>query len=71
MAVVGLDPDATVRPLGVILAGGVSMPDEACRDRWPDFDDRLPGETREQQAESLDATVTVCRRCPELAVCEG
>lgn len=65
-----LDPEGTTRLLSRILWELPSLPLAACRERPGLFDDRLPGETPEQRAERLEAAVTVCRRCPELTVCE-
>lgn len=66
-----LNPEGSVRLLSAILWELPALPRAACRDRPGLFDERRDGETREQQGERLKDAVAVCRRCPELAVCEG
>jgi hypothetical protein len=70
MAAVTLDPEATIRLLSAILWELPSLPAAACWDHWPDFDDRLPGETPERRTQRLESAVAVCRGCPKLAVCQ-
>lgn len=65
-----LDAEGSIRLLSAVLWELPALPRAACRDHWPDFDDRVPGETPEQRAQRLEAAVTVCRGCPELAVCQ-
>lgn len=57
-----VDPDGVVRLLSLVLWELPALPGAACRGQWPDFDDRLPGETREQQQERLNAAVMVGQR---------
>lgn len=70
MAIVALKPDGSIRLLSAILWELPALPRAACRGHWPDFDDWLPGKTREVRVERLDAAVAVCHRCPDLRVCE-
>ncbi len=58
MAVVGLDPDGSIRLLSAILWELPSLPGAACRERPGLFDDQLVGETRDARQERLDAAVT-------------
>lgn len=65
-----LDPEGTVRLLSAILWELPSLSAAAWRERSGLFDDHCNGEPREQRTERLGAAVAVCRRCPELVVCE-
>jgi hypothetical protein len=70
MAVVALRPNGVVRLLSTVLWELPSLPDAACPGPLAGLRRSASGGTREQQAERLDVVVTVCRRCPELAVRE-
>lgn len=50
-----VDPEGSIRLLPAILWELPSLPAAACRDHWPDFDDRLPGETPQRRAQRLEA----------------
>ncbi|HSL07756.1 MAG TPA: hypothetical protein VK887_07220 [Pseudonocardiaceae bacterium] len=66
-----MDPDGTVRLLGVILAGAPSLPGAACRGRWELFDD-VPGrdpERHAQQRQRLELAAGLCRTCAAWPAC--
>ena len=66
-----MDPDGTVRLLGVILAGAPSLPAAGCRGRYDLFDD-VPGrgpELHAQERQRLELAAALCRTCPARPAC--
>jgi len=64
-----VNPDGATALLAAILTGTPSLPQAACRQRAPLFDDRHDGESVEQQRQRLDAARGVCQGCRAQAAC--
>lgn len=64
-----MNPDATTALLAAILTGTPSLPEAACRQRAPLFDDRHDGESAERQRQRLDAARDLCQGCQAQTAC--
>ncbi|MGH4012208.1 MAG: hypothetical protein ACRDTH_29285 [Pseudonocardiaceae bacterium] len=67
-----MDPDGTVRLLGVILAGAPSLPGAVCRGRYDLFDEVPAGRGPERalaEQERLQAAARVCGGCRARFAC--